>query len=256
MKCNNKLDFSLLRIYKPIDALIKECLVPCRYCNELHSTFMLKSHESSCPKTPLSELVSEMMPELVAHSISGRQLTEQDLNDFYIQKNLMHSFNQMVNKYSESPVGTGDGEFITHVISDTDTLSGIALRYGVSVNDLRKANRLVGNGDTAMYKLVVLRVPVVAQPVQAQEGGMDAAAYNLLKRRTIARFARKSGCLNLDEAKYYLETYHFDFDKALVEYQTDAKVALPIPPATISVAHVPSTVTPKPTKPNRSCCFF
>jgi hypothetical protein len=61
-------------------------------------------------------------------------------------------------------------------------------------------------------------------PTLLTTGGLDMASFNLLKRRTIARFARKSGCNNLDEAKYYLETYHFDFDKALQEFREDAKV--------------------------------
>lgn len=249
LKCNNQLDFSLLRIYKPIDALIRECLAPCRYCGELHSTFMLRSHESRCPKTPLNELVKEMAEELPSN-VPKSELTEQDMRDFYVQKNLLHNYNQMLSKYS-----TTDGEdgFINHVISDTDTLSGIAIRYGVSMNELRKANRLVGNGDQALYKLV-LRVPVRDVRVPAQ-GGLDMAAYNLIKRRTIARFARKTGN-NLDEAQYYLETFHFDFEAALAEWSRDSQVALPTPPATISVAHVPLSPTPHVSKPSRRCCFL
>jgi LysM repeat protein len=256
VKCNNNLDFSLLRIYKPIDALIRECIAPCRYCGELHSTFMVKSHESGCPRTPLSDLVKEMTEELPTH-IPKSELTEQDLRDFYVQKNLLHGYQQMVNKYTPTNGACGDDGFITHVIADTDTLSGIALRYGVSMNELRKANRLVGNGDQALYKLLVLRVPVSDVRVPAQEETLDTAAYNLLKRRTIARFARKSGCNNLDEAQYYLETYHYDFEKALAEFQIDARVALPTPPATISVTHVPQSIsTPSSSKASRRCCSF
>jgi len=118
------------------------------------------------------------------------------------------------------------------------------------VEDLRKANRLVGNGDHALYQRMVLRVPV--KPLHGpQNGEIDLAAVNLLKRRTIARFARKSGCNNLDEAQYYLETHHFNFDAALAEFLKDAQVALPTPPETIS-SRVHSI---SKTKVNRSCCF-
>jgi LysM repeat protein len=213
---------------------------------------MLKLHESGCPKTPLNDLVKEMADELPTN-VPKSELTEQDMRDFYIQKNLLHNFNQMLSKYSLSE---GDDEFINHVISDTDTLSGIALRYGVNMNELRKANRLVGNGDQALYKLVVLRVPVRERDARTHaQGGIDIAAYNLLKRRTVSRFARKTGCNNLEEAKYYLETYDYDFDQALAEFQNDAQVKMPIPPATISITHarIPSILAVP--KPSRRCCF-
>lgn len=244
MKCKNQLDFKLLRVYKPIDVLIRECLTPCKHCGELHSTFMLKSHESTCPKTPISDLVKEMSDEWPREVV-----TEQDMKEFIVRKNLMNSFQQMVDRYTQAAGADG---FINHVISDTDTLSGIALRYGVTANDIRKVNGLVGNGDQAIFKLVVLRIPANPSHVKEQEG-LDNASYNRLKRRTIARFARKSGCNNLDEAQYYLETHHFDFDTAMLEFQKDAKVPLPAPPATIST-HVPNPNT-KP-KANRSCCFL
>lgn len=247
-RCNNRLDFQLLRIYKPIDALIRECLAPCKHCGELHTPFMLKSHESNCPKTPVSDLVLDLTDSL--SSLEGKTgLTEQDLREFYVRKNLLSSFQQTLDRHSSA--ASVDG-FINHVISDTDTLSGIALRYGVTMNDIRKANGLVGNGDHAIFQRLVLRIPAKAQQVQEQ-GEIDLAAYNLLKRRTIARFARKSGCNNLDEAQYYLETHHFDYELAMSEYQKDAKVALPIPPKTISM-HVPNT--PTVSTKTRSCCFF
>jgi len=247
-KCNTRLDFQLLPIYKPIDALIKDCLTPCRHCGELHTTFLLKTHESSCPKTPISELVKDMVEDL-PNNVPKAELTEGDMREFYVRKNLKHSVQAMLEKFS---AGASSDGFINHVISQTDTLAGIALRYKVNINDIRKANGLIGNTDHSIYKLVVLRIPANPQQVQDQ-GEMDEASFNVLKRRTIARFARQSGCNSLDEAQYYLENHHFDFDKAMDEFQKDAKVALPAPPATIST-HVP-TKKVAPPKASRSCCF-
>lgn len=250
VKCNNNLDFSLLRIYKPIDVLVRECLGSCKFCGEIHSTYMIQSHENSCPKTPLNDLVKEMIQE-VPPGVSRENLTEVDLKEFQVQKNLLHSYNQMVTRYSSA--NSADG-FITHVISDTDTLSGIALRYGVNVNDVRNANRLVGVGDQAIYKLMVIKVPINPSHVPEQ-GGLDLAAYNLLKRRMIARFARKSGCHSSDEAKYYLETHHFDFDTAMSEFSKDASVPLPTPPKTISTYVESARASHNKIKPQRTCCF-
>jgi hypothetical protein len=169
--------------------------------------------------------VKEMADELPV-DVPKADLTEQDLRDFYVKKNLMDSFQRMIAKYS----AVGQDGFINHVIADTgilytrvffffllflrinwlflDTLSGIALRYpkntntntkntkntkkntkkykkyknkqqkhtltitryGVSVDDIRKANLLVGTGDQAFYKLMVLRIPVNENQMVPERG--------------------------------------------------------------------------------------
>lgn len=62
-----------------------------------------------------------MTDELPTH-IPKSELTEQDLRDFYVQKNLLHGYQQMVAKYSPASGSGGassDDGFITHVIADT-----------------------------------------------------------------------------------------------------------------------------------------
>jgi len=246
VKCNTRLDFQLLRIYKPLDVMIKECLAPCKYCGELYNTILIKSHENSCPKIPLSDLVKDLTDELPTN-VPREKLTEQDMRDFHVKKNLLSSYHKLL------PHPTpGGGGFINHVIADTDTLSGIALRYGITVEDLRKANRLVGNGEQVLFQHTVLRIPVASH--QPQDKDLDLASVNLLKRRLVARFARKTGCNNLDEAQYYLEAHNYDFDVAFAEFSTDNQVPLPTPPKTIST-HVPSPVMISIKSHNRSCCF-
>jgi len=199
----------------------------------------------------VKDLSDELPP-----NVPRDKLTEQDMRDFHITKNLLTSYHKLL----PHPTPTGDFGCINHVITDTDTLSGIALRYGITVEELRKANRLVGNGDQALFQHTVLRIPVTTRPPQNK--GLDLASVNLLKKRLVARFARK-GCNNLDEAQYYLEAHNYDFEAALTEYRKDAQVPLPTAPKTISI-HVPSR--PPPTtddhhdsmsniKANRSCCF-
>jgi LysM repeat protein len=214
----------------------------------MYNTILIKSHENNCPKIPLSDIVKDMADELPS-DVPREQLTEQDMRDFFIKKNLVSSYDKIL------PHPTpGEGGFTNHVITDTDTLSGIALRYGITVEDLRKANRLVGNGSQALYQHTVLRVPVATKP--QQNNNLDLASINLLKKRLVARFARKTGSNNLDEAQYYLEAHNFDFDAAYAEFIKDVQVPLPTPPKTIST-HVPSRHAAISTaiKPNRSCCF-
>lgn len=247
VKCNTRQDFQLLRIYKPVDVLIRECLSPCKFCGEMYNTILIKSHESNCPKIPLSDIVKDLAEELPSN-VPRDQLTEQDMRDFHIKKNLVSSYDKIL------PHPTpGEGGFVNHVITDTDTLSGIALRYGITVEVLRKANRIVGNGDQALYQYTVLKVPVESKPQQNNE--LDLASVNLLKRRLVARFARKTGSENLDEAQYYLEASNYDFDAAYAEFLKDVQVPLPTPPKTISTRVVSSHAISTPIKANRSCCF-
>lgn len=249
IRCNTRLDFQLLPLYKPLDVLMRECLSSCKYCGELHSTILLKSHERNCTKVPLSGLVKDIATELPPN-IPSDKLTEQDMRDFFIKKNLLASYHKML----PVPPNVDDGSgFINHVVSDTDTLSGIAIRYSVTVEELRRANHLMGNIDRAIHQREVLKIPV-AQTPQIRE--IDEASVNLLKRRLVARFARKTGCKSLDEAQYYLDVSAFNFDEAVEAYIQDSKVPLPTPPKTISTI-IPSRSDDDITniKPNRSCCF-
>jgi len=252
VKCKTNLDFKSLPMYKPFDVLKRECLATCKFCGELYSTILLRHHECNCPKAPLSDIVKDLTPELPPN-IPRNKLTEQDLREYHVRKNLLASYNKILPQPSSFESG-----FITHVIVDTDTISGIALRYGITTGDLRKANHLVGNnGDQALHQRTVLRIPATA-PRTPESKEMDLASLNLLKRRLVARFARKTGA-QIDEAEYYLEAHHYDLDLAFTEFQRDTQVPLPTPPKTIS-HRVPSKSLISinlNSKSNRAtCCMF
>ncbi|KAK9802986.1 hypothetical protein WJX73_004393 [Symbiochloris irregularis] len=55
------------------------------------------------------------------------------------------------------------GQFIVHQIVKTDNLAGLAVRYGVSVSDIKRANGLLS--DTAMFAKDTLLIPTQALPV-------------------------------------------------------------------------------------------
>jgi len=236
-------------MHKPIEVLKQECLASCKFCGELYSTILVKHHESSCPKVPVSDIVADFTSEFPPN-LSRTKLTEQDLLEYRIQKNLLASYNKILSQsYQSGGIG-----FINHVITPTDTISGIALRYGITTADLRRANHLVGNGDQAFHQHTVLRIPSTAAPQQMPEL-KDLPAINVLKRRLVARFAHETSC-PMDESQYYLEANHYNLDLALTEFRLDDQV--PLPP-TIS-HHVPNksliiSTDPK-SNPRSTCCDF
>lgn len=64
-------------------------------------------------------------------------------------------------------VSTGDGSpagVIEHVLAPGDTVSRLALRYGVTVDDIMSANRLFGRPPSALLARRVAIIPASAAP--------------------------------------------------------------------------------------------
>ncbi|KAI3921041.1 hypothetical protein MKX01_036020 [Papaver californicum] len=54
--------------------------------------------------------------------------------------------------------GTGNGNYIEHMVSKMDTLAGVAIKYGVEVADIKRMNGLVT--DLQMFGLKSLQIPL------------------------------------------------------------------------------------------------
>jgi len=268
VRCKNHLDFQLLPVYKPVNALIKDCLAPCRFCGILYTNILLKCHEQNCPKTPVSKVVVEMTETL--QQFGDRPLTVGDMNKYLVQRNLLHSFKGSVLPslllHSAPHQSGSSSEFITHVITDADTLVGLSLRYGVTQDDIRKINRLVGSAEHVLHGKTVLQIPkrnsqasddnITGQDGMLMQDSMEMA----LKKRLAARFAKLTGCKSTTESNYYLEASNYDLDAAVAEYQVDVDWAKK--EAAREDAPREPLIVEKPTEEkerskNRSrCCFF
>ncbi|XP_070536083.1 lysM and putative peptidoglycan-binding domain-containing protein 2-like [Ptychodera flava] len=55
--------------------------------------------------------------------------------------------------------------YIKHIVSETDTLQGLALKYGVSIEQIKRANKLFTTDSIFLRK--VLNIPVGEQPLPA-----------------------------------------------------------------------------------------
>ncbi|VAI94182.1 unnamed protein product [Triticum turgidum subsp. durum] len=62
-----------------------------------------------------------------------------------------------------SPVDGGQEDFLQHEVSRMDTLAGIAIKYGVQISDIKRANSLVT--DSQMYAHKALLIPLPGRPM-------------------------------------------------------------------------------------------
>lgn len=102
---------------------------------------------------------------------------------------------------------TVDGRY---VVMPTDTFRAVALKHGMSVEELAQLN-----GTRATRCLMPGQVLRVTQPFLSEE---DEAARN--RRQMVLRFRRQQQC-TIEEAKYYCETNDFQWATAVAERQAD-----------------------------------
>eukprot|EP00761_Pharyngomonas_kirbyi_P011642 gb/GECH01011668.1/.p1 GENE.gb/GECH01011668.1/~~gb/GECH01011668.1/.p1 ORF type:complete len:202 (+),score=63.71 gb/GECH01011668.1/:1-606(+) len=99
---------------------------------------------------------------------------------------------------------------------DTDTLTGLAISYGVSVENIKRANNIISS-DLDFYEKEFLIIPDPDHP-NPQLIEDDKPAINQVK--TIRLFSESANC-SREEAKYYLSSNDWDFRTALEEYRAD-----------------------------------
>jgi len=106
---------------------------------------------------------------------------------------------------------------VIHYVTAADTLPGISLQYGVKVMDIRKANKLFGN-NLAEYETLI--IPGAAKNLAKIP---DPKMLEAIRRsKLIRKFKYKFSCTE-EEAKYYLEIANYNFDNAILEYNSDLR---------------------------------
>jgi LysM repeat protein len=102
-------------------------------------------------------------------------------------------------------------EQIRHFISPTDTLFGISLKYGISVQDLRKANRLYTDEVCNRQFLII----------PGAEKSLSDQTVEGKQKILIKRFQINTKCGNYDEARSYMIQNDYDLVKAAEQYNED-----------------------------------
>jgi len=107
-----------------------------------------------------------------------------------------------------------------HIVHTSDTLEGLAIRYGVTANAIMKANKLFTRN--AFQSRNTLVIPIT------RDGFFDYIKKTQKEQRDRAgerdkrahQFSEVAGC-DINLAKYYLEQTKYNFDRALDKYQID-----------------------------------
>jgi len=107
--------------------------------------------------------------------------------------------------------------FIVHPLNRLDTLMGLALRYDVPIDELKRVNQLTGHNISHLFEILI---PL--KPNQTPEVKKIHLTKKQEQDQLIRSFRSKTG-VDLDEAKFYMEEANFDLDAALSEYKADSQ---------------------------------
>lgn len=105
----------------------------------------------------------------------------------------------------------GDETVVKHLVCAEDTLSGIALKYGVTVDVIRKANQLATESVFEHKYLDIPNPTKIPTKEELEQRLMPKSGRNQIIQK---RFMRMAGCEE-PEAKYYLMETDYDLNKAL-----------------------------------------
>ncbi|KAJ3335930.1 hypothetical protein HDU93_004059, partial [Gonapodya sp. JEL0774] len=105
---------------------------------------------------------------------------------------------------------------VVHWVGPNDTLVGLSLRYNVSVESIRVANRLFTN---SVFERGCLLIPVTnySGPLQ------DVRSEEDERKSLVKRFQIATKCVDTDECWSYMRRFDFFLEKALEEYWSDAR---------------------------------
>eukprot|EP01118_Nematostelium_gracile_P014946 TRINITY_DN5909_c0_g1_i1.p1 TRINITY_DN5909_c0_g1~~TRINITY_DN5909_c0_g1_i1.p1 ORF type:complete len:392 (-),score=85.75 TRINITY_DN5909_c0_g1_i1:11-1186(-) len=115
------------------------------------------------------------------------------------------------------PIEPQDPNVITHVVQDTDTLTGICLRYNTSPQVVKKFNRMMSD------QVITRKIIYIPHDGLTPLPPPPAVSEELRKKRLVNNFMHVHNIKDFEEAQYYLDEGDWDNTKASVLYQQDQK---------------------------------
>lgn len=213
-------------------SLVDEVLVKCRFSGCTHKTtkILINQHEASCSHAFYDRTLAEalMDPSLTPLAVAT-QRKKNIFSPFMMYNNVKHILDCMEKNVpldsTPIPEDSADDEFFTHIILDTDTLQGLAIKYKVSVFDLKETNRMTTD---QLHERTALRIPRRTQPTftEADAKGLE----KLLVQRLVQRFRRKTSIKSNEEALFYLENANMDVEAAYKAWIDDTEWEKTAPP--------------------------
>jgi len=220
----------------PLVEFIKNPLITCKHpgCGQQVDPILWTKHVNECSFRPESEL--------------------DVLDPYYESKETKHARRMKNLLASITPANNEElsKTYHTHVVMDTDTLTGLSLIYDVPASEIRRVNKL--SSQSVIHERTTLLIPITATNTK-QKVDEDALRRKLEHSLTL-KLLREARLQDLSEAAFYLEENDYDYDAAFAQYkydlrwERDAAIPFPVRPAATRCN------TPKMEwKPTRCCGF-
>jgi LysM repeat protein len=110
------------------------------------------------------------------------------------------------------------GTELIHYVKTSDTLYGLALKYDVTVADIKAANKMTSDNIFAYSQLVIPRT--TAEVEVAEEVSQEDVACR--QAQMVNKFKRTQRVAN-EEALYYLDICEWNYEEAVKEREEDLK---------------------------------
>lgn len=110
------------------------------------------------------------------------------------------------------------GTELIHYVKMSDTLYGLALKYDVTVADIKAANKMTSDNIFAYSQLIIPRKPEEVEI--AEEVSQEDVACK--QAQMVNRFKRTQRVSN-EEALYYLDICEWNYEEAVKEREEDMK---------------------------------
>eukprot|EP01095_Lingulamoeba_sp_RSL-Kostka_P002781 TRINITY_DN13699_c0_g1_i1.p1 TRINITY_DN13699_c0_g1~~TRINITY_DN13699_c0_g1_i1.p1 ORF type:complete len:310 (+),score=81.21 TRINITY_DN13699_c0_g1_i1:83-1012(+) len=229
-RCMAPVEIKECRKYKSdLQAWIDDIIKPCRYqaygCKEVKSEFLIHQHEKNCSFAPDSEniyLTAFIDPSQTkeALQLERRKNVFENFLQFSNVKLLMGNYGlnsaddqSAIFTREATPGGSDDEEcsFYTHIVIESDTLAGLAVKYDVSMSIIKQVNKL---GSNNIFERSTLKIPKTKNKPTFNQLEIDQLE-RILTERVITRFKREGNLLTNEEAFYYLDTTNFNYQSAM-----------------------------------------
>jgi len=221
-KCGASFDLKDCKLTKQMLKL-GDVLIKCRYegCEYRTSDILITEHEKSCKKATVNPALVELFmdPSQTPESIA-KQRTLNILLHFKEFDNVQDALRRLSKDLVFQTENSQDekvNQYYIHMVLDTDTLQGIAIKYGCSVQEIRELNQLRSN---IIHERVSLQIPHKRDNVSNDIKLEDLE--KLLESKLIHKFKRQAKC-TLEEAKYYLDEANMEFSKAFIAFAGDSE---------------------------------
>jgi len=204
LKCQNIFNIKHCNRYYQMSSVISANLLECPNpgCGRKLDPILLSHHKQNCPFTPSCEI-----EQLDTHFETKEQFARRSL--FNMQKSYSNMFSKQL---------SSDPRFYSHIIVPSDTLQGLALKYGVTTQEIKLENKLTTGSN--IHERAILRIPVNTK-VQANNEIDSKELEALMQRRLVSKFKKETKIREDSEAYYYLHSNYFDLDASISAYRDD-----------------------------------